>query len=101
MLRGYVTYLCLSEITFNSNMALTFSPLSVQETAPCVNFFINHVAHVKPPSHSDKDHKDRTTFLKRDKRRENWTKCRKKHSFQVCSTSLLRSCQDVTASNKS
>ena len=56
---------------------------------------------LKPPSHSDKDHKDRTTFLKRDKHRENGTKCRKKHSFQVCSTSLLRSCQDVTASNTS
>ena len=54
---------------------------------------------LRPPSHSDKDHKDRTAFLKRDKRRENGTKCRKKHSFQVCSTSLLRSCQDVTASN--
>ena len=25
---------------------------------------------LKPPSHSDKDHKDRSTFLKRDKRRE-------------------------------
>ena len=46
----------------------------------------------KVSSHSDKDHKDRTTFLKLDKRRENETKCRKKHNFQVCSTSLIRSC---------
>ena len=48
-----------------------------------------------------KDHKHRTTFLKLYKRRENGTKCKKEHSFQVCSTSLLRSCQDVTASNTS
>ena len=51
-----------------------------------------------PPSHSDKDHKDCTAFLKLDKHRENGTKCRKKHNYQVCSTSLLRSCQDATAS---
>ena len=37
---------------------------------------------VRPPSHSDKDHKDRTTFLKRDKRRENGTKCRKNTVFK-------------------
>ena len=54
---------------------------------------------VKPPSHSDKDHKDRTASLELDRRRENGTKCRKKHNFQVCSTSLVRPCQDVTASN--
>ena len=63
----------------------------------CLKMIFNAI-YVKPPSHSDKDHKDRTTFVKRDKRRENGTKCSKKHSFQVCSTSLLRSCQDVTAS---
>ena len=54
---------------------------------------------LKPPSHSDKDKRDPTTFLKRDKRRENGVKCGKKHSFQVGSTSLLRPCHDVTASN--
>ena len=37
---------------------------------------------LRPPSHSDKDHKDRTTFLKRDKRRENGTKCRKNTVFK-------------------
>ena len=56
---------------------------------------------LKRPSHSDKDHKDRTAFLKLYKHRENGTKCRKKHNYQVCSTSLLRSCQTVTASNTS
>ena len=62
---------------------------------------ISHISPLKPPSHSDKDHKDRTALLKLDKRSENGTKCKKKHKFQVCSTFLLHSCQDVTASNTS
>ena len=56
---------------------------------------------VKPPSHSDKDYKDLTAFLKLDKRRENGMKCSKNHSFQVGSTSSPSSCKDVTASNTS
>ena len=46
------------------------------------SWFLSYKALVKPPSHSDKDHKDRTTFLKRDKRREDGTKCRKNTVFK-------------------
>ena len=53
------------------------------------------------PSHSGKDHKDRSAFLKLDMRRENGAKCWEKRTFQVCSTSLLCPCQNVTASNTS
>ena len=56
---------------------------------------------MRHPTHSDKDHNDHIGVLKLDKYRENGMKCRKKHSVQVGSTSILRPCEDVTASNAS
>ena len=75
--------------------------------------------NVKPPSHSksldykertaflklDKrslDYKEHTAFLKLDKRRENGMKCIKKNpQSSSCSTSSLNSCKGVTTSNMS
>ena len=54
--------------------------------------------HDKSPSHSDKDNNDRTALLTWQTQGER-DEMQEKHNFQVCSTSLLRSCQDVTASN--
>ena len=53
---------------------------------------------LKPSSHLDKDHKDRTAFLKLDKCRENGTKCRKKTQFSslfYVLTTLLPGCHCV------
>ena len=75
-------------------MSFAFSPFPI----PRMISKVSRTASLKPPSHPDKDYKDRNVLLKLDKRRENGMKCSKNTQFLswfYVFTKLLQGCHGV------
>ena len=74
--------------------------VGVKDHVRSINTSVDNILTValtfRPPSHSDKDHKGCTAFLKLDKRRENGMKT----VFKFVLRLIPRLCQCVTASNE-